>query len=112
MCKNVSVNNFLNTSDNYLKLSTITHNDILFPSIRRHDGFFNFLKIMLNLARYSGLNICDVIKTGKFINLHCLLFQNLQTELTYIMIVARPILTGFRQNSQDCTQIMVRIHTI
>ena len=33
MCKNVSVNNFLSTEDNYLKLSTITHNDILFPTM-------------------------------------------------------------------------------
>ena len=96
MCKNVSVNNFLSTKDNYLKLLTITHNDILFPTVPlfltrfyddvifwRHDRFFNFLRIMSNLARYSGWNICHVIKTGKYVNLHCLTFQNLQTELKY-----------------------------
>ena len=33
MCNNVSVNNFLSTNDNYLKLSTITHNDILFQTV-------------------------------------------------------------------------------
>ena len=31
--KNVSVNNVLSTKDSYLKLSTITHNDILFPTV-------------------------------------------------------------------------------
>ena len=37
MCKNASVNNFLSTKDNYLKLSAITHNDILFPTtVCRH----------------------------------------------------------------------------
>ena len=85
MCKNVSVNNFLSTKDNYLKLSTITHNDILFstmPSFWRHF----FLRIMSNLARYSGWNICHVIKTGKYVILHCLTCkQNLN-----IMIIARP----------------------
>ena len=38
---------------------------------------------MSNLARYSGWNICHMIKTGKYVNLHCLTFQNLQTELKY-----------------------------
>ena len=33
MCKNVSVNNFLSTKDNYLKLSTITYNEILLPTV-------------------------------------------------------------------------------
>ena len=33
MCNNVSVNNFLSTKDNYLNLSTITHNDIFFPAV-------------------------------------------------------------------------------
>ena len=27
--------------------------------------------------------MCHVIKTGKYVNLHCLIFQNLQTELKY-----------------------------
>ena len=27
--------------------------------------------------------MCNVIKTGKYVNLHCLIFQNLQTELKY-----------------------------
>ena len=49
----------------------------------RHDGFFNFLRIMSNLARYSGWNIYQVIKTSKYVNLHCFTFQNLQTELKY-----------------------------
>ena len=38
---------------------------------------------MSSLARYSGLNMCHVIKTGKYVNLHCLAFHNLQTELKY-----------------------------
>ena len=38
---------------------------------------------MSNLAHYSGWNICLVIKTGKYVNLHSLIFQNLQTELKY-----------------------------
>ena len=38
---------------------------------------------MSNLARYSGLNICQVIKTGKYVNLHCFTFQHLKTELKY-----------------------------
>ena len=76
----------------YFKLSKINHNDIIFPTVpalyddvilRRHDGFFNFLRIMSNLARYSCWNISHVIKTGKYVNLYCLTFQNLQTELKY-----------------------------
>ena len=60
MCKNVNVNNFLSTKDNYLKLSTITNNDILFPTMP-----------------------CCMIKTDKYVNLHRLTFQKLQTELKY-----------------------------
>ena len=59
---------------------TTFYDDVIFW---RHDGFFNFLKIMSNLARYSRWNMCHVIKTGKYVNLHCLIFQNLQTELKY-----------------------------
>ena len=96
MCLNISVNSFLSTKDNYLKRLTITHNNMLFQSMAsllttfyddvifwRHDGFFNFLRIMSNLARYSGRNICHIIKTGKYVNIHCLTFHNLQTELKY-----------------------------
>ena len=27
--------------------------------------------------------MCHIIKTGKYVNLHCLIFHNLQTELKY-----------------------------
>ena len=38
---------------------------------------------MSNLARYSGRNMCHVMKTGKYVNLHRLTFHNLQIELKY-----------------------------
>ena len=65
---------------NNVNIFTAFHDDVI---LWRHDGFFNFLRIMSNLARYSGWNICLVIKTGKYVNLHCLTFQNQQTEHKY-----------------------------
>ena len=53
MCKNVSVNNFLSTKDNYLKLSTITHNDIPFPtdpSFLRHFTMTSFFDVMTDFS--------------------------------------------------------------
>ena len=38
---------------------------------------------MSNLARYSVGNMCHVIKIGKYVNLHCITFHNLETELKY-----------------------------
>ena len=56
MCKNVSVNNFLSTKDNYLKLSTITHNDFLFPTVssfwRTSWRIFNFFE---NYVKFGAL---------------------------------------------------------
>ena len=49
MCKNVNVNNFLSTKGNYLKLSTITYNDILFPTVP------------LFLRRFTMTSFCDVM---------------------------------------------------
>ena len=96
MCKNVSVNNFLSTKDYYLKLSTITHNDILFPTVLsfwRHFTMTSFCDVMTDFLIFWELCqiwrvilaeiLCHLIKTGKYVNLHCITFQNLQTELKY-----------------------------
>ena len=75
------VNNFLSTTDNYFPTVLTFWRHFAITSFCV--GFFDFLRIMSILAHYSGCNICHVIKTDKDVNLHCLTFQNLQSELKY-----------------------------